>query len=333
MLLGVGLLALWALPALRGPAVALVATTLLAVAPPSGRLPALLLCLPLAAVLLGALLERAARSLVGTRRGPARALRLVAAGAVAASVVAAGVGLATADRSDFGAAARDDLLTWAGAQLSQDGRLSVGEKTSAELLHAGADPQAVTAGADVPVPATGPSPVVLRVVSGNPSRHGAPVARFDAADGLPALTVITPRPVPPTAEELERRQVLGQALAANPETVADEQVTDRLARGDLDPRLLSLLAGIGAQSGIGLAGLPAVPAEHDWTLVRQAVIESVGGVRLDADAAQTDRVRALLRAQRPPYTPDVVRRVPGGLLVGYGYVPDPDAVLTRAGVG
>jgi hypothetical protein len=75
-----------------------------------------------------------------------------------------------------------------------------------------------------------------------------------------------------------------------------------------------------------------VPAEQGRTLVRQAVISSVGGVGLADDEEQADRVR-LLRAQRAPYAPDVVRTVPGGLLVGYGYVPDPDAVLTRAGVG
>jgi hypothetical protein len=184
----------------------------------------------------------------------------------------------------------------------------------------------------VPVPATGQAPVVLQVGSGDPPAGSAPVVRFDAWDSLPALTVATPRPVPPTAGELERRQVLGQALAANPETVADDRVAARLARGDLDPRLLSLLAGIGAQSGIGLDSLPAVPAEQGRTLVRQAVISSVGGVGLADDEEQADRVR-LLRAQRAPYAPDVVRTVPGGLLVGYGNVPDPDAVLTRAGVG
>jgi hypothetical protein len=64
--------------------------------------------------------------------------------------------------------------------------------------------------------------------------------------------------------------------------------------------------------------------------VRRAVISSVGGVGLDGDAEQTDRVLTLLRAQRAPYTPDVVRRVDGGLLVGYRYVPAPDALLTRA---
>jgi hypothetical protein len=75
-----------------------------------------------------------------------------------------------------------------------------------------------------------------------------------------------------------------------------------------------------------------VPGEEGRTLVRQAVVTSVGGVAIAGDPIQTDRVLTLLRAQRPPYTPDVVRQVDAGLLVGYSYVPDPDAVLTRAGV-
>jgi hypothetical protein len=63
------------------------------------------------------------------------------------------------------------------------------------------------------------------------------------------------------------------------------------------------------------------------------VISSVGGAPLAGDAAQTDRVLALLRAQRAPYAADVIRIVPRGLLVGYRYIPDPDAVLTRAAGG
>jgi hypothetical protein len=170
-------------------------------------------------------------------------------------------------------------------------------------------------------------------VSGEPPAGSAPVARLDAADGLPPLTVVAPTPVPPTAEELDLRRTLGEALAANPATLAGDDVRAQLAGGELDPRLMSLLAGIGAASGIGLESLPVVPAEEDRTLRRYAVITSVGGIPIEGDPVQTDRVLTLLQAQRAPYTPDVVRPVDGGLLVGYHYVPDPDAVLTRAAPG
>lgn len=334
VLLGIGALTAWSLPRLRAAGIALAATTLLAVAPPSGRLPALLVCLPVAAVLLGALLERVVRAAVAERPAGARAVRVAAALAVAASVAAAAVSLSSTPRSDFGATARAGLVTWAGQQLPEGSRLVADPRTSAELVHAGADPVQVAGGAGAPthapVPAAGSPAVVLRVVSGAPPEGSAPIGRFDADDSVAPLTVVDPDPVAPTAEELDRRRVLGQALAANPDTIADDRVAAVLASGDLDPRLLSLLVGIGSQSGIGIGSLPVVPGEQGRTLVRQAVIESVGGTRLDGDQSLTDHVRALLRAQREPYTPDVVRTVPGGLLVGYRYVPDPDAVLTRA---
>ena len=203
----------------------------------------------------------------------------------------------------------------------------------AELVHAGVDPDQLGSAADPQVAATAEQGTVLRVVTGEPPAGSAPVARLDAADGLPALTVVHPAPVAPTAEEVERRRVLGEALAANPTTLAGEDVRAVLAGGELDPRLMSLLAGIGATSGIGLESIPVVPGEDGRTLPRYAVITSIGGVPIEGDPVQSERLLTLLRAQRPPYTPDVVRAVEGGLLVGYRYVPDPDAVLTRAGVG
>jgi hypothetical protein len=341
LVLGVGLLTALRSTRLRPVGVALAATTVLAVLPPSGRLPALLLCLPTAAVLLGvlgdALLGSPSVPITSTRRQRAgrspRVLAAVVAGALTVALVGGAVALRTAPRSDFGAAAAIRLSEWARTQLPDGTRLSVPAGLRAELVHAGADPARVGTAAASRVSATSADETVLRVVSGEVPAGSAPVVRVDAADGLAPLTVVDPSPVAPTAEERERRRGLGQALAANPTTLAGDEVLTQLAGGELDPRLMSLLAGIGAASGIGLGSLPVVPGEEGRTLVRQAVITSVGGVPLEGDPIQTDRVLTLLRAQRPPYTPDLVRRVDGGVLVGYRYLPDPDAVLTRAGAG
>jgi hypothetical protein len=323
---------------LRPAGIAVAATTVLSVAPPSGRLPALLVCLPVGSVLLGVLLDGllAARPapVAPARRHRRRQPAWLPAGLVAAALsvalVAGAVSLGTAPRSDFGAATTAQLTGWAREALPEGSRLSVPADLRAELVHAGADPAWLGTAADLRVAATATEAPVLRVVRGDLPAGSAPVARLDAADGLPALTVVDPRPVAPTAGERDKRRVLGRALAANPATLADDDVRTILSSGELDPRLLSLLAGIGAASGIGIDRLPVVPGEEGRTLVRQAVVSSVGGIALEGAPVQTDRVLTLLRAQRAPYTPEVVRRVEGGLLVGYRYVPAPDALLTRA---
>ena len=342
VVLGVGVLtALWR-PRLQPVGIAVALTTVLAVLPPSGRLPALLLCLPVAAVLVGVLVDGLLSPALAPASAGRRRRRRARPSWVPGAVVAAALALAliggltavrTVPRSDFGATAIGRLAGWAAEQLPEGSRLSVPATLGAELVHAGMDPDQLGNAADPRLAATAEEGTVLRVVTGEPPADSAPVARLDGADGLPALTVVNRDPVAPTIEEVERRRVLGEALAANPTTLAGEDVRAVLASGELDPRLMSLLAGIGAASGIGLEGIPVVPGEEGRTLPRYAVLTSVGGVPIAGDAVQTERVLTLLRAQRPPYTPDVVREVGDGLLVGYRYVPDPDAVLTRAGVG
>jgi hypothetical protein len=143
--------------------------------------------------------------------------------------------------------------------------------------------------------------------------------------------VVQLEPVPPDAAAAERRRALARALLANPETVAPGPVAEALTAGDVDPRLLSLLAGIGARFGLVLDSLPAVPGEEGRTPVRRAVIAGIDGGALAADPGRTDRLEAWVAAQRPPYAPDTVRPVDRGLLVTYRYAPDPDGAVARAG--
>ncbi|WP_220036170.1 hypothetical protein, partial [Modestobacter versicolor] len=81
----VGALAAWRLPRFRVVGVALVAAAVLAVAPPSGRLPALLLCLPVGALLVGALTAAATEG--ATRPVLLRRPRALLAAGLAAALV------------------------------------------------------------------------------------------------------------------------------------------------------------------------------------------------------------------------------------------------------
>jgi hypothetical protein len=71
----------------------------------------------------------------------------------------------------------------------------------------------------------------------------------------------------------------------------------------VDPRLLTLLAGIGARYGFGLQSPPAVPGEPADALVRQAVRGSVGARPLADDPAAIRWPHAWLAAQREPPRP------------------------------
>ena len=329
VLLVVAALSGWQVPALRPVAVGLLSLTALGVLPPSARVPALVLAVPLAALLVAVL----AAPLTAPRRRRAsappwrRPLVLAAAAAMVALVVLAGVGFATAPRDDFGAAAEGDLLEWAGSHLPAGATVEADPVLATELQQAGAPAGMFgTSGG----PAAGPDGPALQVTRDDGSSTGLVVARFTDAAGR-MLAVVDPAAVPPDAAALDRRRTLGAALLDNPATMAPEPAAQLLRDGDVDPRLLSLLAGLTARFGVQLADLPVVPGEEDLVPVRSAVLAAAGGRPLTEGTEQLDDVLAWLSAQRGPFAPDDVRLVDGGLLVGFRYVTDPDGAVTRAG--
>ncbi|SDO21669.1 hypothetical protein SAMN05660199_01544 [Klenkia soli] len=309
-LLGAGVLAAWLLPRWRPPAAALAATTLAAIAPP-GRFSALVVCLPVGALLVGALVQELVRT-------PAlRPLRPVLAAATAAALVAgavlAAVALRTTPVDDFGAQDRAAFVDWFTEQLPAGSTVAASGLLAQDLRRDG-----------VPVAADG-----LQVARGAPgSSRDDVVARFGDADT--GLVVVDPDRRTPDADQRTLRRELSGALLTNPTTADAGQATGALLSGDVDPRLLTLLAGIAAQYGVGISSLPAVPGEVG-TAVRYAVVDSVGGTRLVDDPALRDQVRTWLTAQLPPYAPDLVEDTDDGIRVGYDYASDPDALLTADG--
>jgi hypothetical protein len=329
-LLVVGLLAGLLLPALRAPAVALVVTTLVAAAPPTSRPSALVLCLPVGALLLGGLVEPVAGARARAehlRRSSGVAPATLAAALVAAVVVAA-VALGRTRADDFGAADRTALIDWAAEQLPSGSRLTADPVLAAELVHAGADPAQVVSAPTVPVSTTAPAEDALQVTDGVLPDGAAEVARFGAD---PGMLVVDPQPGRPDAQQVARRRSLATALLANPSIGDAGEVATVLSSEQVDPRLLSLLAGMAAQFGVTVDRFPVVPEEGGRTPVRATVIASVAGAPLTADASAESRLRQWLDAQVEPYAADSVRPVEGGLLVAYRYVSDPDGEITRAG--
>ena len=166
----------------------------------------------------------------------------------------------------------------------------------------------------------GPAPAGSRVV-----------ARFDRPEDGSELLVVDPRPGEPTAEQRERRRSLAAALLANPATGADPAVAAVLESGEVDLRLLSLLAGLAAGEGVGIAALPPLPGEEGTaTPARRALLDALGGAPVPADQAATERLQGWLAAQLPPFVPDDVQVTDDGVLVSFHYVSAPDALVADA---
>ncbi|WP_336032033.1 hypothetical protein [Geodermatophilus sp. FMUSA9-8] len=165
-----------------------------------------------------------------------------------------------------------------------------------------------------------------------PAPEGARVvAAFDRPGDGSRMLVVDPAPAEPTAEELDRRRALADALLANPATGEDPAVTAVLRAGDVDARLLSMLAAVAAREGVRIAGFPALPGEEAGDApARRVLVGAVAGAPVPADAAATAALREWLDAQLPPYRPDDVQVSDAGVLVSFHYVSAPDALVSAA---
>ncbi len=318
----IGGLAAATLGSLRVPALALVATTLLTQLP-SGRLSALVVCLPVAAVLSAGLLRNLVRPRAETTR---RVLRIAGATVLAAAALATVVVLL---RTPASTAARRNpagaVIDWAGTEHSPDTRLVAESPLRAQLIHAGADQDAVRP------PGVRPdeSQAVLTVVSGAPPDGAMVLARFPGAAG--PLLVVDSAPGIPTGEELTRRRSLAAALLANPATTPGERAADVLGSGEVDPRLLSVLAALGAQYGIGVQDFPLADGEpREGPLARRALVDRLAGDPLVPGAPATERLVAWLQAQLPPFAPDAVTSTEQGVRIEFAYVSAPDALVSAS---
>ncbi|MDQ1661774.1 MAG: hypothetical protein QOJ68_1754 [Blastococcus sp.] len=319
----IGGLAGWALSAFRDPAVALVAGGLAALLP-LDRLALLLGCLPLAALLAAALLTRLAEEL--SERGPAAlrpALGVGAAAVLAVLTATAVLSLTRGPVSTPSARAPADLLRWTHAQLPPDTPVVTAPVQWAELVRAGADEKQFR----MPRPSGNPQ---FGIVAGPPPPGAAVLTRVPGGPGRPALSVVDRRPGVATAEELARRRSLAAALLANPTTTTGPRAASLLRTATIDPRLLTVLAGLAAEYGVGVRELPAVAGEPGGTLARQALVDRIGSEHLSPGSAASTRLVAWLSAQLPPFHADYVQVTDGGVRIGFRYASAPDALVTRA---
>jgi hypothetical protein len=170
---------------------------------------------------------------------------------------------------------------------------------------------------------------VLTVVSGAPPDGAMVLARFPGAAG--PLLVVDPAPGIPTGEALSRRRSLAAALLANPATRPGERAADVLGSGEVDPRLLSVLAALAAQYGIGVQDFPLAAGEpSEGPLARRVLVDHLAGDPLVPGAPATERLVAWLEAQLPPFAPDAVTSTEQGVRIEFAYVSAPDALVSAS---
>ena len=224
-----------------------------------------------------------------------------------------------------GSSGRTSPADWLTAALPPSTDLAASAAVREELTRDGvpADrlrPAERTASSGSLLAVVGPAPAGARVV-----------AAFDRPGDGSRLLVVDPAPATPTAEELDRRRALADALVANPATGEDPAVTAVLGSGEVDARLLSMLAALAAREGVRIAAFPALPGEEDGGApARRVLLGAVGGAPVPADEAATTALQAWLAAQLPPYRPDDVQVTEAGVLVSFHYVSAPDALVSRA---
>ncbi|TFV63258.1 hypothetical protein E4P41_05210 [Geodermatophilus sp. DF01-2] len=208
------------------------------------------------------------------------------------------------------------LLDWAERELPVDSRLRAEAGVRDDLLAAGAPDDLLAT--DRP---TGPGDLVLTVTDGEPTARSRVLARFGG------LTVADPSPGIPTAEQLDRRRTLAEAVLANPTTRAPEEAAAVLRSADVDMRLLSLLAVLTAREGIGVAAFPRT--EGDEGPARSVLLDAVGSAPVGTGEPATAPLRTWLEAQLPPFAPDHVEVTGDGVLLSYRYASDPDALVAE----
>ena len=318
----VGMLAAWLLSAFRVPAITLVAGGLAALLP-LDRLTILVVCLPLAAVLVAALSGRLSDEL--TARGQRGGMRGLQVGAAVALVALAGVAGARLTREPArmpAARGPAELLHWIRGELPQGTPVLAPSVVWAELVRAGADEKQLR----LPGATAGPQ---VQIVLGTIPPGTLVLSRVPGS-GRPPLLVLDRRRGVPTAGELARRQALAAALLANPTTVAGPRATTVLRAATVDERLLTVLAALGAQFGVSVHDLPPAPGQPPGGLTRYALVDRLGGEPVTPGASTTARLTNWLGAQLPPFRPDSVQVTGDGVLIGFQYVSAPDELVSRA---
>jgi hypothetical protein len=246
-----------------------------------------------AAVVAALLLDAAVRS-------PAPAVAGSLAAALTAAAAVAGLLIAPPAASRIEHAA---LADWAGRQLDPGSTLTVPSDVWADL-HRDLAGRRITVRRADGGPAEG-----LVVVHGEPP-GGQLLGRFGS------LRLVTTRLDAGYLDPAARAKA-GAQLARNTRLVTNTRARDALVAGRVDPRAMAVLAGLCAQYDITLVRTGNSPHERGSGLPDRTIVVSTSDGQFGRE-----NVLGWLSAQEPPYAPATVRRLPGGVEIGWR-IPQP----------
>lgn len=128
-------------------------------------------------------------------------------------------------------------------------------------------------------------------------------------------------PTDPRPGAAAQRITAGRALTHNPQVRLSATARRALREGDVDLRLVLVLAELAAQHGLTISGFPVVTGEKPGTPpMRRVLVSWIDGQPAGQQGA-ADLVLAWLGNQQPPYRPRAAGVSKTGLLIQYPYAP------------
>jgi hypothetical protein len=305
---------------LRPLAVALLATVVAAAAAPDVRGSLVLVALPLAAVVLPATTETAVTAL-DRRQELWPQARVVIAGGLGIAAVVAWVPTLDRVREPAGGSeqtAAGNAQAWVFANLPSRPKLLVDDVMWARLIRSGYPAEQLTeAGGIGPDHAPWPWTEVRYVVGrdaavvgafepvGEALSRSAPVASFgDDAGAIMVRRVVTaPDEVASDQRQRAERMSAGRALAANPKLELAPRAAMLISAGQVDARVVAVLAAMVGQHSLRIVDFPAVPGEDASAPRRLMAVAAVDNQAVGASTPAVSTLNQWLRAQQPPYRP------------------------------
>ncbi|MFJ4175736.1 ArnT family glycosyltransferase [Microbacterium sp. NPDC089696] len=109
-----------------------------------------------------------------------------------------------------------------------------------------------------------------------------------------------------TADDAEEtRASLGAELATNPEVAVSDADRDRLVAGQVDARIIAILATLAGSGSVTVSGFPVVPGE-DGMSFRQLALSAIGGTPTIVDGGLSDEAQAFVDSLTDAYAPSRV---------------------------
>lgn len=259
---------------------------------------AMVIGVPIIAVLLAAVVEEALTSL---RRPGVVAVRAGAAALVAAAALGLLVLPASATDSVEGAP-QGELATWLAGNLAADTTVRVEPLLWVELVRAGVPADRLQR-TDQP----GTEPVLLAERGGDNAdlplvaRFGAGPLRIDVRQRVNVAVVATAE----LAAEREASAQFGSALAGNPNLTLDDAASDDLGSGNVDSRLLTVLAAAAADFSLTIDAFPRTNGAADAGTLRTVRLSAITelGPAAAADDSNGIALRDFFRTQLKEYRP------------------------------